>query len=419
MKLGLVKLLAGLLALTGSVVSPAHADDNRQSFNVIERGRYLATAGDCIACHTSPNGKPFTGGLPIETPFGTLVSPNITPDRETGIGNWSDEDFIRAMHEGIGRHGQYLYPAFPYPSFTRVTRDDVLAIKAYLGTLDPVVNSVVSNQLSFPFNIRTSLLAWNALNFTPGEFKPDPGRSAEWNRGAYLVEGLGHCTACHTAKTLTGGDDATKRYGGGVIQTWLAPALTNDPRVGLGRWSADDIVAYLKTGHSKFGAASGPMAEVVSDSTSRMTVEDLHAMAIYLKGDRTDAISTVPAPARSNRGEDLNFAAGKNMYRASCSACHGMDGSGVPSMFPALAGSPAVQSDDATTLIRVVLQGVRSVSTPSAPTGPGMPSYNYKYSDAEVAQILNYIRSDWGNSAPVVSPDTVKTLRNTLAREGQ
>ena len=407
--------LALLAALAASALSsPGFADENNQSFTAIERGRYLTTAGDCIACHTKPGGKPFAGGLAIETPFGNIVSPNITPDRETGIGRWSDEEFVRAMQQGIGRNGQHLYPAFPYPSFTKASRNDILAIKTYLGTIEPEVNAVVSNQLPFPFNVRASLIVWNALNFTPGELQPRADRSPEWNRGGYLVEGLGHCAACHTPKTLTGGDEKGEAYKGGVIQNWFAPALTNDDRTGLGRWSVPDVVEYLKTGHNRFAAASGPMAEVVGDSTSHLAEPDLAAIATYLK-DIPGGSSAAPAIATG----DQSFNAGKDMYRASCSACHGQDGAGIKGLFPALAGSGSVQSANATSMIRVVLQGVRSVATERAVTGPAMPPFDKRYSDQQIAQLLTYIRNDWGNRAAAVATGDVTTLRKTLATEGQ
>ena len=243
-----------------------------QAQTLEERGRYLAIVGDCTACHTAQSGAPFAGGRPVETPFGTLLTPNITPDRETGIGAWTDAEFLRAMQQGIGRDGRHLYPAFPYPWFTRVSDGDLLAMRAWLQTLPPVRNQVHPNQLPFPYSVRASLIAWNALYFRPGLFTPNASRSAEWNRGAYLVEGLGHCGACHTPKTALGGNEAGRALQGGPILGWNAPALDGDTRTGLGSWSADDIVTYLRSGHTDHAAAGGPMAEVVENSTSMMTV---------------------------------------------------------------------------------------------------------------------------------------------------
>ena len=403
------------LALTSSVFifgsMPLYADEFSKIFPVIERGRYLTTVGDCIACHTDPSGKPFAGGLAIETPFGKIVSPNITPDRETGIGAWTDEQFRRAMKEGIGEKGQHLYPAFPYAYYTKVSDNDVKAIRAYLDTLEPVKNAVVSNQLPFPFNIRASLIGWNLINFTKGDYKPDTQKSEIWNRGSYIVQGLAHCGACHTPKNIMGGDKSSKTYYGGVIQNWYAPALNNDDRIGLGKWTVEDVVEYLKTGHNKFAAASGPMAEVVGYSTSQMSENDLSAIAIYLK-DQPGENSKVPAINKS----DQAFLSGKDMYQASCSACHSENGAGISKLFPALAGSGAVQSDDPTSLIRVILNGGQSAATNSNPTAAAMPTFGWKYNDAQIADILNYVRNDFGNSAIKVTPAQVKDLRKKLSK---
>ena len=227
---------------------PAMSRADGQGFAQIERGRYLTTAADCGACHTTPGGAPFAGGRPIETPFGNILAPNITPDAETGIGAWSDADFDAAVRQGKRRDGTLLYPAMPFPSYAKMSRDDVLAIRAYLQTVAPAHNPVVADQLPFPFNIRASMLVWDALYFEPGEFKPDSAKSAAWNRGAFLVEGPGHCGACHTPKTLLGGDEKSQALQGYQIQGWFAPDITNEARRGLGGWSVDDIVAYLRIG---------------------------------------------------------------------------------------------------------------------------------------------------------------------------
>src|SRR5690348_12894021 len=262
----------------------AAATIDKQDFDQVERGRYLAVASDCAACHTVPgSGHDFAGGRAIETPFGLLLAPNITPDPLTGIGAWTNDEFVNALTRGTGRHDERLYPAMPYTYYTKLSRDDALAIRAYLNTIPAVQNAVKSNQLPFPLNIRTGLMAWDALFFTAGAFKPNPNKSAEWNRGAYLVEGPGHCGMCHTPKNFLGADDTGNALQGGVLQGWFAPDLTGDPRRGLGSWSADDIVAYLKTGHNRISFATGPMSEVISDSTSHMTDADLKAIAAYLK----------------------------------------------------------------------------------------------------------------------------------------
>lgn len=252
-----------MTALTGTCC--AHAGGDHQAFDEIARGRYLATVGDCAACHTVPGGKPYAGGLPIETPFGTLLGSNLTPDRETGIGAWTNDEFINAVKQGIGRNGKRLFPAMPYTYYTKLSRADVLAIRSYLETLEPVHNRIVSNQLPFPFNIRATMAVWNGLYFSSGAFKPDTSKSDDWNCGAHLVEGLAHCGMCHTAKNFLGGDKTSHTLEGGTLQGWFDPDLTNDLRTGLGNWSIDDIVSYLRTGHNQISGASGPMAEVIAD----------------------------------------------------------------------------------------------------------------------------------------------------------
>ena len=399
MAAGMKPLLAALVLLA----APAAAD---QSFPAIERGRYLTAVGDCAACHTVPGGTPFAGGRPIETPFGRLISPNLTPDVETGLGAWSDDAFVRAVQKGIGRHGEHLYPALPYVYYTKAPREDVLAIRAYLATLQPARNPVQANQLPFPLDVRESVAAWNRLYFKEGERTPDPARSPEWNRGADLVEGLGHCGACHTPKTTLGGDDTARAYQGGVLQAWFAPSITGDARSGLGAWSADEIVEYLRDGANRFAIASGPMSEVVSYSTSRMTEPDLHAIATYLKDlPGQDAPPQPPAPGP----------AAEALYIDNCAACHAAQGTGIPRLFPALAGAPAIQGREPTSLIRVVLQGAQGVQTDRAPTGPAMPAFGWKLSDAQVATVVSYIRASWGNAAPAATERDVARLRTELA----
>ena len=382
-----------------------------QNFVQIERGRYLTVAGDCASCHTVPgSGQPFAGGRSIETPFGVVVGANITPDLETGIGAWSDELFLNALREGKGHGGALLYPAMPYPYYAKLTERDALAIRAYLNTVQPVRNRVVSNQLPFPFDVREEMKVWNALYFKGGEFKPDAAKSAEWNRGAYLVEGLGHCGACHTPKTTLGGDDLKHAFQGYALQGWFAPNITNDSERGLGGWSVADIVSYLKTGHNAVGAATGIMAEEISLSSSQMTDADLTAIAAYLK-DLPGQTSSSPAAVSAS---DPTMVAGGAIYADECSACHGMDGKGIPFLFPSLAGSPNVRSSDPTSLVRVLMEGARSVATAGERTGPGMPSFAWKFDDAEIAAVLTYARNSWGSSAPAVTADQVKSARAAI-----
>jgi mono/diheme cytochrome c family protein len=385
---------------------------NNQSFDRIERGRYLAILADCTACHTAPGGRPFAGGLVLKTPFGNLAAPNITPDSETGIGNWTDDEFVAAMHDGRGRGGMRLFPAMPYPAYTKMTRDDVLAIRSYLTTVSPVRNAVAANQLPFPLSIRTNMLFWNLLNFTEGRFQSNPQKSEEWNRGAYIVQGAAHCGTCHTPKTILGGDKVGAPLAGATLQGWFAPNITADPRKGIGGWSRDDIVEYLKTGANSWTLASGPMAEAVVHSTSNMTDEDLAAIGIYLKDSGIAWSASKAAAVASDSGV---MRAGSAIYKDSCAACHKDSGAGESDLFPRLAGSGLVQSDDATTLIRIVLQGSRAVSTSSKPTAPAMPALDWRLNDAQVASVLTYIRSNWGNAAAPVAARAVANLRGALA----
>jgi mono/diheme cytochrome c family protein len=406
------------LILGSSLIAAGRAQDkvgtslDPQNFGQIERGRYLAILGDCSSCHTVPgSGQPYGGGRPIETPFGVVVGANITPDADTGIGAWSDEAFVRALREGKGNHGQLLYPAMPYPYYTKLTEADALSIRAYLNTVKPVRNAVVSNKLPFPFDVREGMAAWNALYFRSGEFKLDPTKSADWNRGAYLVEGPGHCGACHTPKTALGGDDRARAFQGYALQGWFAPNITNDNERGLGGWSVADIAAYLKAGHNAASAATGIMGEEVTLSSSQMTDADLTAIATYLK-DLPGQTASPPAPVSAS---DPRRTAGEAIYVDECSACHGMDGKGVPFLFPSLAESPNVRSADPASLIRVVIEGARSVATHEEPTGPGMPSFAWKLSDDQAAAVLTYIRNSWGSSAPAVDPQAVAKARAQAA----
>ena len=416
----IARVAAASLVAASSLVAVGRAQTDLQgtsldpqNFVQIERGRYLTIAGDCASCHTVPgSGQPFAGGRPIETPFGIVVGANITPDRETGIGAWSDELFLSALREGRGHGGTLLYPAMPYPYYTKVTERDALAIRAYLNTVQPVHNAVASNKLPFPFDVREEMKIWNELYFKSGEFKPDGTKSADWNRGAYLVEGLGHCGACHTPKTALGGDDLKRAFQGYALQGWFAPNITNDNESGIGGWSVADIASYLKAGHNAVTAATGIMAEEISLSSSQMTDADLKAIATYLKnlpGQGTSALAALSA-------SDPTMVAGGAIYADECSACHGADGKGVPFLFPSLAGSPNVRSANPTSLVRILLEGARSIATAGEPTGPGMPWFAWKLNDAEIAAVLTYVRNSWGAAGPAVTEEQVKSERAAVLR---
>jgi len=405
-------LLLAAAASTLFIAPPVSAGDT--SYSQIARGRYLVHAGDCAACHTVDGGQPFAGGRAVPTPFGKIYAPNITPDSETGIGKWSDDDFYKAMHYGIDRDGEHLYPAFPYPWFTRLSHDDVSAIKAYLDTLKPVRNTTRPPQLPWPMSWRGSLAVWNKLYFQPGAFQPQAGKSAEWNRGAYLVQGAGHCAACHTPKNFLGATQAKQSLqGSDAGEHWYAPDLTGDLRDGLGHWSQADIVEYLKTGSNAKTAAAGQMAEVIERSTQHLSDYDLKAIATYLKD--------MPAPASAHEQESrpdqqvMNNGAG--IYLDNCAACH-MDGSGQPGVFPELKGSATVQAEQPDTLIHVVLAGAKKPETEGKPTGLQMPSFRDKLDDAQIAAVVTYVRNAWGNRAAGVSADKVAEVRKGLRNGG-
>jgi mono/diheme cytochrome c family protein len=385
-------LTAAVLAAFLSACTRAQGDGhgNRQNFELIQRGRYLVTLADCTACHSDPTrtDSPFGGGHAVPTPFGTLLAPNITPDPQTGIGNWSVQQFDDAVRRGRMPDGRRLYPAMPYPYFARMSGADVRAIYAYLNTVTPVHHAVVSDQLPFPLSIRASMIFWDWLYFRPGEWRPHPGKSAAWNRGSYIVEGPGHCGACHTPKSFLGGDERSHQLQGYSLQGWFAPDLTGDAAHGLADWTADDIVQYLKSGHNRFDAASGPMAEEVKDSSSGMSTSDLAAIATYLKGEESASAHRRPLPANNPV-----MIAGGAIYRDVCAGCHKIDGSGVPYLIPDLAGSAAVASREPTTVLHVILHGAASVATPEEPTGSQMPSYAWQLDDAQVAAVATYVRN--------------------------
>jgi mono/diheme cytochrome c family protein len=403
---GLAAAAVSLAAFGQSTMSaPAPAQDSSQ----VERGRYLVTAGDCAGCHTRPGGEAFAGGMGFKTSFGTIYSVNITPDRGAGIGGWTQDQFWRAMHEGRRADGAHLYPAFPYTYYTRVTREDSDAILTYLRTVTPSAYQAPANKLLFPVNIRGSMGIWNALYFKPGVFQPQPDRSAEWNRGAYLVTGLGHCGACHTPKNLLSADSTKRPLQGGKIEDWFAPDLDSAARGGLASWSTDDIVEFLKTGRNAHSNGSASMASVITHSTSQLSGADLHAIAVYLKSLPASADASPRAPSVGV------MAAGAAIYADQCSACHAGDGSGAPRLFPPLAGNANVQSADATTIVRYILSGTQSVATGARPTPSSMPSFAWKLNDDEVAAVATFIRNSGGNSAPPVTAGEVARLRHKIA----
>ena len=396
-------LLAGVAAL-----------DPVAGADAVARGRYLALAGDCIGCHQARGGAAYAGGLAVPTVFGTLYTSNITPDRETGIGTWTADDFWRALHDGKGKDGEYLYPAFPYPNYTRITRPDADAIYAYLMSLPAVRQANKPNTLRFPYNLRPLLAVWRALYFTEGVYAPEPSRDATWNRGAYVASGLGHCVACHSPRDVLGGIARADELSGGLIavQDWYAPSLTSDREAGLGDWSVDEVVELLKHGVTDRYAVFGPMAEVVHDSTQHLAESDLRAMALYLKSLPPKASDDAAPPATGASMRAGLMDRGAHVYAEQCVSCHQPAGEGVPRAYPALARNPGVIMNSTVNAIRVVLNGGFPPGTEGNPRPFGMPPFAQKLSDDDVASVLTYVRASWGNTAPAVAPADVQRYRS-------
>jgi mono/diheme cytochrome c family protein len=377
----------------------------------IARGAYLAAAGDCMACHTVRGGEQYAGGRAMETPFGALYVPNITPDRDTGIGAWSADDFWRALHNGKSRDGRLLYPAFPYTNYTKVTRADADAMYAFFRSVPAVKRANTPHRLNFPYNQQIALAGWRLMYFRPGVFEPAPAQSPAWNRGAYLVEGLGHCSACHSPRNAAGAIEGG--LGGGLIPTigWYAPSLTSDAEAGLGSWAVPEIVQLLKTGQSPRATVFGPMAEVVFKSLQHVSEPDVAAMATYLK-----SLPAVPAqPREPLKGPQIDqlVAQGKNLYETHCIDCHGADGKGLPPAYPPLAGNRAITMDHSVNAVRIVLNGGFAPGTSGNPRPYGMPPFSHVLNDAEAAAVVSYIRASWGNTAPPVSAAEVNRYRST------
>lgn len=416
----LVLVLAGGWWLRGGArqpVSQAASAVNAASLKdpaLIARGEYLATVGDCAACHTEQGGTRYAGGRVLATPFGNIPAPNITPDRETGLGEWSFEDFWQALHDGRGRHGELLYPVFSYTSFTKVTRDDALAMFAYLQSLAPVRQPAKPLGLEFPYSVRSSLNAWRALYFREGIYQPDPGKSEAWNRGAYLVQGLGHCNECHAPRDSLGGMQSNPSLAGGQIpaQNWYAPDLSTQANGGLAGWSEQDIVDLLKTGQSARGTAFGPMAEVVARSTQHLQGDDLHAIAVYLQ--------SLPARAplaadRSPLDTRVILADGAKVYAERCADCHGKDGNGVAGIYPPLNGNSSVNEPTGINAVRVVLLGGFAPLTTGNARPYSMPPFAQQLNDSDVAAVVTYIRQAWSNKAsPVLERDAIKNRHTPI-----
>ncbi|MBY0380431.1 MAG: cytochrome c [Xanthobacteraceae bacterium] len=382
--------------------------------SAVKRGEYLAKAADCMVCHTSQGGKEYAGGFPFKLPFGTLYSTNITPDKETGIGNYSDQDFLNAMHRGIRRDGQRLYPAMPFTSYTYMTDADALAIKAYLFSLRPVRAEIPKNTLSFPFNQRWGMAFWSALFNADSRFMPNTAQTPEWNRGAYLAEALAHCGDCHTPRNAAFALDNAKKFGGALTAGWRAYNISSDTTTGVGSWTNDALFSYLSTGHATgHGTASGPMGEAVNHSFSKMAPEDLHALVAYLRTvppvtSSDPATLAPPAPASHKDGNGAQDALGKMVFEGSCVSCHGWSGESGLSPVATLTGARSVNDPTAVNVVQVVLTGTQRY-TPSSKLS--MPAFGGSHTDAEIAAVANYVTARFGSKASQITAKDVAELR--------
>jgi len=402
----------GLHPVSPSVAQPA-------GDALIARGKYLTVAADCAACHTSEGGKPFAGGLAFKLPFGTIYSSNITPDRENGIGAWSNAEFARAMRSGVGRRGEDLYPAFPYTSYVLLSSDDVLAIRAYLATLAPVATPAPANALVFPFNQRRIMRGWKLLFLDSKPFEADPARGVAWNRGAYLVNGLAHCGECHTPRNLMFAREQNEALSGGVVDGWRAWNITPDKATGTGVWTDAQLVSYLSTGYSPgHGAASASMRQAIDLSLSQLSATDIEAIVTYLRTvtprrvDAAAAVTPVSAVMKASTawspGGEASDSTGRRIFEGACASCHGWNGNGQQTTRAGLAGSHAVNDPRGANLIRVVLEGT---SAPDHAATTAMPSFGAAYTDAEIAAVANYAIAHFGGKQGHVTAKGVAAAR--------
>jgi mono/diheme cytochrome c family protein len=389
------------------------------SDSMIARGKYLTVAGNCMTCHTARGGQPYAGGLGIATPFGTVFTSNLTPDAATGIGNWTSSHFWRAMHNGRSKDGRLLYPAFPYTSYTQVTREDSDAMFAYLRSQPAISQPNQPNTLRWPYQSQAALAVWRALYFKPGVYQPEASQSAEWNRGAYLVGGLGHCSACHSPRNALGGTQQALALSGGLIpmQNWYAPSLASPHEAGMAGWRQEDIVSLLQAGVAPGASVTGPMAEVVLGSTQHLTLPDLNAMASYLKAlPDASAAEQTAAPAPRPASALANTERAAKLYEQHCAQCHGDKGQGVPNAYPPLAGNRAVTMESTTNLVQMVLNGGYPPATQGNPRPFGMPPFVLVLNDNDVADVITYIRTSWSNQAGNITPQEVNRIRANQGR---
>ncbi|HWT39546.1 MAG TPA: cytochrome c [Paraburkholderia sp.] len=413
------------LALCAAIALPLYAYAADEA--LVKRGEYLAKAGDCIACHSAPHGKPFAGGLQMTTPMGAIYSTNITPDPQTGIGQYSEDDFRRAMREGVAKDGHNLYPAMPYPSYAKVNDDDMHALYAYfMNGVTPVKQANREPDIKWPLNMRWPLKFWNMVFLDKGVYLDKPGKDVAWNRGAYLIQGLGHCGSCHTPRGVAFQEKALDEGGsafltGGLLDNWFASNLTGEHNVGLGRWSEADVAQFLKTGANQHASAFGAMTSVINNSTQAMTDADVAAMSRYLKSLPAAGGSGAPAYAYDAKATKVSLTrpandAGARVYTAYCMHCHGVDGRGFAPMLAPLAGNPNVLEKDPSSLINVTLNGTEDLVIGGIPAAYPMPKYAAVLSDQQVADVVSFIRTGWGNGAPAVGAGDVGKIRKATVR---
>lgn len=408
-----ILFLIGTFLMLPLAPKPVIADTLTEEFSSAdpelqrERGAYLARVGNCMGCHTAKDSPPFAGGRRLSTSFGVFVTPNITPDKKTGLGDWDQDDFWQALHEGKSRDGRLLYPAFPYTEYTKVTRQDADAIFAYLQSLQPISQLNPPSDIHFPYDFRPLLYIWRALYFKEGVYEPDKSKDKEWNRGAYLVQGLGHCNACHTSRNLLGGSQDESLTGGQIMgANWYAPSLTSRLEAGSHDWSIEEITELLATGISRRAALSGPMGTVTRQSLQYLSQRDIRAMAVYLKSLAENKAHGMSAINTQIIPEDFRMylQQGGKLYERHCQDCHGASGEGVSNIYPPLAGNRNVTMASPLNTIRIVLNGGYPPVTAGNPRPYGMPPFQQIFHDGEIAQIVSYIRNAWGNRASLVTP---------------
>jgi mono/diheme cytochrome c family protein len=388
--------------------------------DLIARGKYLATAADCVSCHTAPGGKPFAGGLAFTLPFGTLYTPNITPDPETGIGAWNDAEFLRAVHRGIGRDGTRLYPAFPYAAYTYMPDEDVLAVKAYLFSLAPVRNKAPESKLAFPFNQRWLMMFWSLFFNASERFQPNLDRSPDWNRGAYLAEALAHCGECHTPRNLMQALDNRHKFAGAITAGWRAHNITSSGRSGIASWRDEDLAQYLARGHAAgHGTASGPMGEAIDLSLSHLTAGDIRALVVYLRSVPAKETPKYPAPATRTAAAVASYDVpgadprGRALFEGACAGCHSWSGSGALTPYATLTGARAVHDPSGVNVAQVVLSGTRRHALGAEAF---MPGFGSAYSDVEVAAVTNYVTARFGGAPAKITAKDVAALRKQSAK---